>query len=48
MEYKTKNAGKEPKRYDETGLGKWVYDQRRKYRQLKEGKKANLTEEQIE
>eukprot|EP00539_Tryblionella_compressa_P007148 CAMPEP_0178763542 /NCGR_PEP_ID=MMETSP0744-20121128/17227_1 /TAXON_ID=913974 /ORGANISM="Nitzschia punctata, Strain CCMP561" /LENGTH=234 /DNA_ID=CAMNT_0020418485 /DNA_START=55 /DNA_END=759 /DNA_ORIENTATION=- len=47
LEYKAKNGGRDPKRYDESGLGKWVYDQRDKYRQMKEGKKTNLTEEQI-
>jgi Helicase associated domain len=47
LEYKTKNGGKDPKRYDKSGLGKWVYNQRAKYRENREGGKTNLTEEQI-
>lgn len=47
LEYKTKNGGNDPKRYDKSGLGKWVYIQRAKYRQNQEGKKTNLTEKQV-
>lgn len=47
LEYRAKHNGEEPKRWDATGLWKWIYNQRDKYRQLQQGKKTNLTEEQV-
>lgn len=46
LEYRSKN-GKDPKRYSEDGLGKWVCSQRAKYKSMQRGEKTNLTEEQV-
>ena len=46
-EYKDKN-GSDPKRYSEDGLGKWVTEQRSKYKRYNLGQPTNLTSEQIE
>jgi hypothetical protein len=46
LEFRSKN-GVDPKRYSEDGLGKWVSNQRSKHASLQEGKKTNLTQDQI-
>jgi hypothetical protein len=47
LEYHSK-TGEDPKRYYSDGLGKWVLDQRKKYKMLKNGEKTNLTEDQVQ
>jgi hypothetical protein len=46
-EYRTKNE-KGPNRSSKDGLGRWVTDQRSKYRQLQKGEPTNLTQEQAD
>jgi hypothetical protein len=46
-EYRTKNE-KDPNRSSKDGLGRWVKDQRSKYRQLQKGEPTNLTQERAD
>eukprot|EP00980_Cylindrotheca_fusiformis_P026232 scaffold15521_cov119-Cylindrotheca_fusiformis.AAC.6 len=46
LEYRSQ-TGNDPKRYSSDGLGKWVLDQRKKYKMLKNGEHTNLTEDQV-
>lgn len=47
LEYRSRTGG-DPKRYSSDGLGKWVLDQRKKHKMLKDGAKTNLTEDQVQ
>lgn len=48
VNYKAENNGKDPSRFSEDGLGKWIQSTRAKYKEKQRGKKNNLTEEQID
>ena len=48
VEYREQNGGKDPLRFDGNGLGKWISMIRAKKLAQQEGKKNNLTQDQID